>query len=79
MFCREDVHCWSLEALVGYTLNGRLGGKGGIVTILGAKWRKFLNASDEVMNNRGFWFIFSGEIGFINVYMPKEPLYYYVL
>ena len=66
-----------------YTPNGSVVGKGGLATILNAKWGKFVNASGTVLNNRGFWFILSGiprgETRFINIYAPNEPFHRYVL
>lgn len=79
----KGSRCWSVEASVGYTPNGRLAGRGAIATLLAAKWNKFVNASGEVMGNCASWFtlrgIPGGEIGFLNVYAPNDSLHRCVL
>ena len=77
------AQCWSYEASAGYTPDGRQAGRGGTAILLGPKWRKFVSATGSFLQNRACKVILSGifvgDIGFLNIYAPNDPLHRCVL
>lgn len=65
------------KADVGYTIDGRNAGKGGVASLISPKWTKLIDRHGSLFGGRAHWFtitrVHGGNLGFVNIYAPHEP------
>lgn len=70
---------WMLEATIGYTPDGLGAGRGGIATLLSARWVQIVTQLDAMLGNRAQWLKSSGILGrggglTLSIFMPQTHM-----